>query len=88
MPIISLGRRPKRLRGLPSVRAVMPQRDWFSTRQAAAMLGLSEPTLRRRTARRSWVEGVHYRWITRHSRRTLEINVSQAIQLMNAIGWG
>lgn len=88
MPIISLGRRSARLRGLPTVRAVVPQRDWFSTRQAAAMLGISEPTLRRRAARASWVEGVHYRWITRNSRRTLEVNVSRAIQLMNAIGWG
>jgi hypothetical protein len=31
---------------------------------------------------------VHYRWITRQSRRTLEINVARVIKLMEACGWG
>jgi hypothetical protein len=68
-------------------RPEMP-RAWFTTAQAAAMLGTSERTLRRRVARQSWVEGVHYRWITRESRRTLEINVARVIKLMEACGWG
>jgi len=63
-------------------------RAWFTTTRAAAMLGTSERTLRRRISRPTWLEGVHYRWITRESRRTLEINVARVIKLMDARGWG
>lgn len=52
------------------------------------MLGISERTLRRRIVRPGWIEGKHYRWITRQSRRTLEINVSGVIELMDSCGWG
>lgn len=72
----------------PRVRRTPIPRAWFSTATAAAMLGISERTLRRRIARPGWVEGIHYRWITRQSRRTLEINVSSAIRLMDSSGWG
>jgi len=51
------------------------------------MLGTSESTLRRRTAKGHWVEGMHYRWVTRQSRQTLEVNVAGVIKLMNAFGW-
>lgn len=87
MAIALIGRR-RRLRTLPTVRQVAPSRDWLSTRQAAIRLGVSESTLRRRTLKPAWREGVHYRWIVRCSRRTMEINVPQAIKLMNEIGWG
>lgn len=72
----------------PRVRRTPIPRTWFNTATAAAMLGTSERTLRRRIARPGWVEGRHYRWITRQSRRTLEIHVSNAIKLMDACGWG
>ncbi len=72
----------------PPVRRTPIPRTWFTTATAAAMLGLSERTLRRRITRPGWVEGKHYRWITRQSRRTLEINVSNVIKLMDARGWG
>jgi hypothetical protein len=72
----------------PRVRRTPVPRTWFTTAAAAAMLGVSDRTLRRRITRSSWVEGMHYRWITRQSRRTLEINVSSVIKLMDACGWG
>jgi 3-deoxy-D-arabino-heptulosonate 7-phosphate (DAHP) synthase class II len=87
MAITLIGRR-RRLRTLPTVRQLTPSRDWLSTRQAAIRLGISESTLRRRTLKPAWREGVHYRWIGRRSRQTMEVNVTQAIKLMNAIGWG
>lgn len=62
-------------------------RQWFPTRKAAEQLGISERTLRRRTSQCLWVEGLHYRWVTRLSRRTLEINVPRAINLMEQSGW-
>jgi hypothetical protein len=87
MAIALIGRR-RRLRTLPTVRSIAPSRDWFSTRQAAALLGVSESTLRRRIDKPAWQEGVHYRWIVRRSRQTVEINVPRAIKLMDSIGWG
>jgi 3-deoxy-D-arabino-heptulosonate 7-phosphate (DAHP) synthase class II len=87
MAIATISRRRVRLHALPLVRSSAPSRDWFSTSQAALLLGTSERTLRRRISRRSWREGLHYRWITRQTRQTLEINVPQAIKLMNTVGW-
>jgi len=88
MAILKIDRAPAALALKPRrARPVLP-RAWYSTAQAAAMLGSSERTLRRRVARQAWLEGVHYRWITRQSRRTLEINVAQVIKLMEACGWG
>jgi hypothetical protein len=87
MAILTIGRRRSRARQLPTVRPVLPSRDWYPIRQAAAMLGTSESTLRRRTSKAHWRDGLHYRWVTRQSRRTLEVNVAQVIKLMNAIGW-
>jgi predicted nucleic acid-binding Zn ribbon protein len=88
MAILKIDRAPAALALKPRrTRPVLP-RAWYSTAQAAAMLGSSERTLRRRVARQAWLEGVHYRWITRQSRRTLEINVAQVIKLMEACGWG
>jgi hypothetical protein len=72
----------------PRVRRTPIPRTWFATATAAAMLGISERTLRRRIVRPGWIEGKHYRWITRQSRRTLEINVSGVIELMDSCGWG
>lgn len=64
------------------------QRDWFPTRQAASMIGVSERTLRRRLEKPHWIDGHHYRWVKRQSRQTLEINVPRAIRLMDQRGWG
>lgn len=63
------------------------RRTWYPTRRAAAMLGVAERTLRRRLGRPGWVEGRDYRWVTRNTRRTLEVNVPGAIELMNRRGW-
>lgn len=71
----------------PPVQRPTVQRDWYPTRRAAALLGVSERTLRRRLSSPNWTEGLHYRWVTRHTRRTLEINVASTINLMNRIGW-
>jgi hypothetical protein len=71
----------------PPVQRPTIQRDWYPTRRAAAMLGVSERTLRRRLSSPNWAEGRHYRWVTRQTRRTLEINVAGAINLMNCMGW-
>jgi hypothetical protein len=51
------------------------------------LLGVSERTLRRRLGSNGWTEGLHYRWVTRQTRRTLEVNVANAINLMNRMGW-
>lgn len=68
-------------------RQAPPQRAWHTTRHAAALLGVAERTLRRRLQRSHWIEGLHYRWVTRNTRQTLEINVAAAIELMNRRGW-
>jgi hypothetical protein len=88
MAIAVIKQRRASLRALPAVRSTAPPRDWFPTRQAALLLGTSEQTLRRRIHKPGWRKGIHYRWITRQSRQTLEINVPQSIKLMNSIGWG
>lgn len=64
------------------------KRAWYPTKQAAEVLGLSPRTLRRYTNREHWIEGVHYRWITRSIRRTMEVNVPLAARLMEQRGWG
>ena len=64
------------------------KRAWYPTQQAAQALGLSARTLRRYTGREHWIEGVHYRWISRPARRTLEINIPLAARLMEQQGWG
>jgi len=71
----------------PSVQRPAAQRDWYPTRRAAMLLGVSERTLRRRLGSNGWTEGLHYRWVTRQTRRTLEVNVANAINLMNRMGW-
>lgn len=68
---------------LPRVR-----RDWHPVNQAAALLGLSSSTLRRRMEKPYWVEGAHYRWVVRSTRRTLEVNVPKAAKLLDHWGWG
>jgi hypothetical protein len=73
--------------GAPFPRPTL-QRDWYPTRAAAGMTGLSERTLRRYIQQPHWREGFHYRWITRTSRRTLEIHVARAVRLMEQWGWG
>jgi predicted DNA-binding transcriptional regulator YafY len=88
MAIIRIDRAPVRAIPKPRLDRSALARAWFTTSQAAAMLGVSERTLRRRIARGAWIQGVHYRWITRQSRRTLEVNVSRVIKLMEACGWG
>jgi hypothetical protein len=62
-------------------------RDWYPTRRAAALLGIPERTLRRRLQRPEWIQGIHYRWVVRTARQTLEVNVPAAVQLMNRRGW-
>lgn len=78
---------PTRLDCLAPPSAARLSRDWYPTRQAAGMLGIPERTLRRRLTRPDWVQGLHYRWVTRTTRQTLEINVPGAIDLMNRRGW-
>jgi hypothetical protein len=78
-------RRTGKSRVLPAV--AQPQRSWYPTLQAALMLGTSERTLRRRIAKPHWIEGRHYRWVVRSTRRTLEINVPLALRLMECTGW-
>jgi hypothetical protein len=70
----------------PTLPAV--KRAWYPTQQASQALGLSPRTLRRYVARDHWIEGVHYRWVSRLARRTLEINIPLAARLMEQQGWG
>lgn len=90
--LVSLLRVGARLR--PAIRdprrqplPVGAQRSWYPTSQAAAMLSTSERTLRRRISKAHWKEGLHYRWIVRQTRATLEINVPQVLKLMEEMGW-
>jgi len=63
------------------------RRDWFKTRAAAAVLGCSERTLRRRLEQGHWIEGVHWRRVTARKRSIIEINLPAVVRLMNARGW-
>ena len=63
------------------------RRNWYPTREAAALLGVSERTLRRRLDGDHWREGLHYRWVLRSTRRTLEVNVPATVDLLNRKGW-
>lgn len=65
----------------------LPQREWYPTAKAAAMLGFSERTLRRRIQASHWIQGRHYRWVMLTSRAVLEVNVPRAIDLLNRWGW-
>jgi hypothetical protein len=71
----------------PVVSMPIARCNWFSTARAAALLHTSERTLRRRLSRDSWIEGFHYRWIVRSTRRTIEVHVPRAIELMEQQGW-
>lgn len=86
MPLL-LRQAPRRL----VLSAIAPpprvQRDWYPTRQAAALIGISERTLRRRVSQPAWKDGFHYRWVSRAKRLTLEVNVTRAIKLMDQRGW-
>jgi len=75
-------------RRLPPPRLPRVQRDWYPVNQAAPLIGLSGRTLRRRMEKPHWIEGVHYRWVTRATRRTLEVNVPRAAKLLDQRGWG
>ena len=75
-------------RRLPPPRLPRVQRDWYPVNQAASLLGLSSRTLRRRMEKPHWIEGAHYRWVVRSTRRTLEINVPKATKLLDQRGWG
>lgn len=79
--------RKHRIPGLARVTLTV-SRDWYPTREAAAMLGVSERTLRRRLEKPFWLEGRHYRWTVKTTRRVLEVNVPAAIRLMDRWGWG
>jgi len=70
----------------PALPAV--KRAWYPTQQASQALGLSTRTLRRYTSREHWIEDIHYRWVSRPTRRTLEINIPLAARLMEQQGWG
>lgn len=78
---------PARLAEQLSSPSLQLTRDWYPTRRAAALLGIPERTLRRRLQRPEWIQGIHYRWVVRTARQTLEVNVPAAVQLMNRRGW-
>ncbi len=70
-----------------SPRKVLPA-PWMSSTAAAAELGLSPWTLRRRAhAAEHWVEGKHYRWIQKQQKRLLQVNLEAVRQLMTEVGW-
>lgn len=72
---------------VPKISVPIARRDWLKTRDAAAILGCSERTLRRRLEQDFWIEGIHWRWVTARKRATLEINFPAAVRLMNTRGW-
>lgn len=71
----------------PVVSMPIAQRNWLTTAQAAAVLSISERSLRRRIHRPHWIEGRHWRRVTRQSRQTLEINIPAVVSLMDEHGW-
>lgn len=87
MPASPIEQHRGRLPGLTKTTVTL-SRDWYPTREAAELLGVSERTLRRRLQKPFWLEGRHYRWTVRLTRKTLEINVPAAVRLMDRWGWG
>lgn len=60
---------------------------WAASQTAAAELGLSRATLYRRIAYPHWVEGRHYRWIQKGSRRVLQFHLGATSELIRRRGW-
>jgi hypothetical protein len=60
---------------------------WASSRQAADALGMSTTSLYRRLQYPHWVEGRHYRWISKGLRRVLQVNLTEAGLLIRRRGW-
>jgi len=77
--------------GATSKRSFLPPpkllRQWYPTQQAAGLLGVSSRTLRRRIEQEHWIEGRHYRWVTRFVRPVLEFHVPAVVNLMDQRGW-
>lgn len=66
------------------VRVITP---WASSTQAAQAIGISKQTLHRRIRARHWREGVHYRWVTKASRRVLQVHMPNVTRLLVREGW-
>jgi hypothetical protein len=77
--------------GATSKRSFLPTpkllRQWYPTQQAAGLLCVSPRTLHRRIKQQHWIEGRHYRWVTRSVRPVLEFHISAVVNLMDQRGW-
>lgn len=60
---------------------------WASTDRAARELGLSRASLYRRIQAPHWIQGRHYRWILKGSRKVLQFHVSESGSLIRRHGW-
>lgn len=60
---------------------------WAASQAAANELGLSRATLYRRITYPHWVEGRHYRWIQKGSRRVLQFHLGASSELIRRRGW-
>lgn len=61
---------------------------WTSCAKAAAELGISRMTIRRRIeAAPHWREGRHYRHVKQQRRTVLLVHVPNAKELIRAHGW-
>lgn len=60
---------------------------WAASAEAAAALGISTTSLHRRLTFPHWVEGRHYRWVSKGTRRVLQVNLPEAGQLIRRRGW-
>ncbi len=67
--------------------AVASFTPWISAPQAASELGMSRASLYRRIQHPHWVEGRHYRWVNKGSRRVLQFHLDESGNLIRRRGW-
>ena len=60
---------------------------WVSSEQAAEGLSLSRASLYRRIRQPHWVEGRHYRWISKGARKVLQFHCEAVGDLIRRRGW-
>lgn len=67
--------------------ALIARSPWISSEQAAEGLSLSRASLYRRIRQPHWIEGRHYRWISKGNRQVLQFHSEAVGDLIRRRGW-